>query len=99
MKLLINPLVVTDLKEIRDYISEDNPDAALRTINEIYKGFETLQQFPNIGADLAKRVTFKTDYKYFVHGNYITIYRVKKEQVEIYRVIGGYQDITGILFR
>lgn len=99
MKLRINPLVVTDLKAIKDYISEDNAEAARKTVDEIYKSFEDLQQFPAIGTDLSKRVSFKTDYKYLVHGNYITLYLVKKDYVEIYRVIDRYQDITSILFR
>jgi hypothetical protein len=52
-----------------------------------------------MGADLSKRVSFKTDYKYLVHVNYITLYLAKKDCVEIYRVIDRYQDITSILFR
>ena len=99
MKLRINPLVVADLKAIKDYIAEDNAEAASKTVDEIYKSFETIQQFPAIGADLSKRVSFKTDYKYLVHGNYITLYLVNKDWVEIYRVIDRYQDITSILFR
>ena len=99
MKLRINPLVVADLKAIKDYIAEDNAEAARKTVDEIYKSFETIQQFPAIGADLSKRVSFKTDYKYLVHGNYITLYLVNKDWVEIYRVIDRYQDITSILFR
>ncbi len=99
MKLRINPLVVADLKAIKDYIAEDNAEAARKTVDEIYKSFENLQQFPTMGADLSKRVSFKTDYKYLVHGNYITLYLVKKDCVEIYRVIDRYQDITSILFR
>ena len=98
MKLRINPLVVADLKAIKDYIAEDNAEAASNTVDEIYKSFETIQQFPSIGADLSKRVSFKTDYKYLVHGNYITLYLVNKDWVEIYRVIDRYQDITSILF-
>lgn len=99
MKLRINPLVVADLKAIKDYIAEDNAEAASKTVDEIYKSFETIQQFPAIGADLSKRVSFKTDYKYLVHGNYITLYLLNKDWVEIYRVIDRYQDITSILFR
>lgn len=98
MKLRINPLVVADLKAIKDYIAEDNAEAARKTVDEIYKSFETIQQFLAIGADLSKRVSFKTDYKYLVHGNYITLCLVKKDWVEIYRVIDRYQDITNILF-
>lgn len=99
MKLRINPLVVADLKAIKDYIAEDNAEAARKTVDEIYKSFENLQQFPAMGADLSKRVSFRTDYKYLVHGNYITLYLVKKDYVDIYRVIDRYQDITSILFR
>ena len=99
MKLRINPLVVADLKAIKDYTAEDNAEAARKTVDEIYKSFENLQQFPTMGADLSKLVSFKTDYKYLVHGNYITLHLIKKDYVEIYRVIDRYQDITSILFR
>lgn len=99
MNLRINPLVVKDLKVIRDFIAEDNEDAAVKTVAEIYKCFENLTQFPTMGADLSKRVSFKTDYKYIIHGNYIVVYLIQMEYVEVYRVIDRYQDITSILFR
>lgn len=96
MKLRINPLVAVDLKAIKDYIAEDNECKALETVQEIYRQFENIQQFPNIGADLSKRVTFKTDYKYVVWNDYVVLYKVGKEVVEIYRVVNRYQDITRI---
>lgn len=52
--------------------------------------------FPYIGADLSKRVSFKTDYKYVVWQDYVVLYKVVKETVEIYRVVNRYQDITRI---
>lgn len=99
MKLRINPLVVADLKAIKSYIADDNAEAARKTVDEIYKSFEDLQEFPAVGADLSKRVSFRTDYKYLVHGVYITLYLIEKDWVEVYRVIDRCQDITGILFR
>lgn len=51
MKLRINPLVVADLKAIKNYIAEDNAEAASKTVDEIYNSFEPIQQFPAIGAD------------------------------------------------
>ena len=39
LKLRINPLVATDLKEIRDYIAEDNAEYAAKTNKEIYGKF------------------------------------------------------------
>lgn len=97
MKLRINPLVVNDLKAIRDYISEDNPEIAVKTVNEIYSLFETIQTFSNIGADLLKRVRFKTD-KYMICENYIILYKLDKDSIEIYRVVNRYQDIMSIIF-
>ncbi|MDD3222969.1 MAG: type II toxin-antitoxin system RelE/ParE family toxin [Clostridia bacterium] len=98
LKLRINPLVVKDLKSIHDYISEDNEDMARKIIAEIYDCFEKLQQFPAMGAELSKRVSYKTDYKYLVHDVYIIIYRIHYDYIEIYRVIDRYQDFIEILF-
>ena len=56
-----------------------------------------MQSFvPYIGVDLTKRVSFKTDYKYVVWEDYVVLYKVGKEAVEIYRVVNRYQDITRI---
>lgn len=98
MELRINPLVVDDLKQIRDFIREDSEKAAQETVEKIYGDFETIQQFPSIGAALSKRVSFKTDYRYLIHGNYIILYRLRKDNVEIYRVIARFQDLTGMIF-
>ena len=96
LKLRINPIVARDLKDIRDYIAEDNVEYAAKTIQEIYGKFENLQVFPGLGADLSKRVSFQTDYKYAVWKDYVIIYKINKEYVEIYRVVNRYQDITRI---
>ena len=96
MKLRINPLVGADLKEIRSFIAEDNPEKAVETIGEIYEKIENIQLFPGMGTDLFKRVNFRTDYKYVVWNDYVIIYKAGKEFVEIYRVVNRYQDITRI---
>ncbi len=96
VRLRINPVVAEDLKAIKNFIAEDNADKASETVQEIYKQFENIQQFPYIGADLSKRVSFKTDYKYVVWNDYVVMYKAFKEAVEIYRVVNRYQDITKI---
>ena len=96
MKLRINPIVAEDLKNIREYIAEDNEEMAVKTIQEIYARIENIQQFPYMGSDLAKRVSFWTDYKYVICGNYVVLYKIGEEYVEIYRVVNRYQDITKI---
>lgn len=96
MKLRINPLVVADLKDIRNFIAEDNPPKAAEIIEKIYGKFENIQLFPGMGAELSKRVSFRTEYKYAVWNDYVIIYKIGKEFVEIYRVVNRYQDITRI---
>lgn len=96
MKLRINPLVAKDLKSIKDFIAEDNVDKALEMVQEIYCQFENIQQFPYIGADLSKRVSFKTDYKYVVWEDYVVLYKVGKESVEIMRGIRQVGEQNGI---
>ena len=96
LKLRINPFVATALKEIRDYIAEDSPEYAAKTIKEIYGKFENIQMFPGMGVDLSKRVSFRTDYKYAVWENYVIIYKVGEAYVEICRVVNRYRDITRI---
>ena len=96
MKLRINPVVVADLKEIRNFIAEDNAEKAVETIEKIYGKFENIQLFPDMGSDLSKRVSFRTNYKYAVWKDYVIIYKVGDEYVEIYRVVNRYQDITRI---
>lgn len=96
MKLRINPLVAEDLKNIKEYIAEDNEEMAVKTIQEIYTRIENIQQFPYMGADLSKRVSFRADYKYAISGNYVVLYKITDEYVEIYRVVNRHQDITQI---
>ena len=92
--LRINPMVVSDLKEIRDYIAEDNPSAASKIVKEIYSRFENIQMFPEIGADLSKRVKFKSDYRYAIWKDYVIIYKITVNYIEVYRVLNRYRDIT-----
>ena len=81
LKLRINPIVAKDLKNIRDYIAEDNEEYAAKTIKEIYGKFENIQIFPGIGSDLSKRVSVRTDYKYAIGEDCIIINNVCNEYV------------------
>ena len=57
LKLRINPIVAKDLKNIRDYIAEDNEEYAAKTIKEFMVNLrisrcfrEWVQIFPNESA-------------------------------------------------
>jgi len=45
----LHPEAFTDLDEIRDYIAQDNPDAADRVMSEIFAAIRALVPFPHQG--------------------------------------------------
>ena len=45
LKLRINPIVAKDLKNIRDYIAEDNEEYAAKTIKDVsWHGFRSCKK-------------------------------------------------------
>lgn len=66
MKLRINPIVAEDLKNIKEYIAEDNEEMAVKTIQEIYARIECIWRILTAGfaeqngrnAKLNGRITF-----------------------------------------
>ena len=96
LELRLTPIAVNDLQKIRQFIAEDSVAMAEKVIQDFFKQFEVLIDFPYMGNALAKRVSFRTDYRYVVMGNYIVLYRVNEKYLEIYRVINRYQDFTKI---
>lgn len=95
-KLKINPLVAKDLQEIKEFIGEDNVAAADKLIVKLISRFDDLSVFPDLGVDLSNRVSFSTQYKYLVSGDYVIIYYRGIDFVEIYRVLNHKQDFTRI---
>jgi plasmid stabilization system protein ParE len=52
-KIRINPVAFDDVLEMKAYIAENNPQAALKMGNAIYSGIEKLADFPEKGASLS----------------------------------------------
>jgi len=73
-----------DLHDIRDYISQDNPEAAEKTIISIIDTVETLSTLPEIG----KPGRIKNTRELIIPGVPYTIpYRIKGDRIEILRVL------------
>lgn len=77
-----NPKAREDRAEIMDYIAQDNPAAALDLDELIEQKAETLLANPTIGR--IGRV--KGTRELVAHPNYILIYRIVGEAVEVLRV-------------
>jgi toxin ParE1/3/4 len=71
-----------NLGAIADYIALDNPERAVTFIQEIREKTNVLPDFPSVGR--SGRVAGTREL--VVHKNYIVIYRMKGESIEILRV-------------
>jgi plasmid stabilization system protein ParE len=89
MRILWSPLAVERISEIADYIAQDNPGAAEKWVETIFKKVEELRGFPESG-----RVVPETDninIRELLYGNYGIIYRVEKSKLSILTVRHGKQ--------
>ena len=89
-----------DLDGIWDYIATElqNISAATRIVNAIMDAAEQLIDFAEMGTLLSSIANVESDYRFLVHGNYLTFYRVQGDEVYVDRVIYGRRDYLRILF-
>lgn len=99
-KIKLSPLAISDLQEIKSYISDDlsNPIAANRVINQIIDDYTLLETSPEMGISLSAKINITTDYRYLVSGKYIVFYKTDTEYVYISRILYGARDYIRILF-
>jgi addiction module RelE/StbE family toxin len=99
-KLAISPQAREDLEGIKTYISEEleNPIAAVNVVSRITKKIKLLKNTPGIGTRLSSKVSFDTDYRFLVCGNYLAFYRYEEKTVYVDRVLYGRRDYVKILF-
>jgi addiction module RelE/StbE family toxin len=82
LKLVWKQLALNDRERIMDYIAEDNPQAALDLDELFEQKADRLIEQPELYRAGRKRGTREM----VVHPNYLVIYRIQKETVEILRV-------------
>lgn len=88
---------VLDLAEIRAYISTNNPDAAWRVGNRLRESINALTEFPNLGKPGRVFGTREMNTPKIGKTTYVVVYRVKREEIQILRVLPGMRDIDTIL--
>jgi plasmid stabilization system protein ParE len=84
------------LREIYDYIAQDNENAAQRLIFEIYKKAQILRDFPEIGYKY--RIEPEGDIRILLYGHYRIAYLIRnKESIDILGVFHGAMEIERYL--
>jgi toxin ParE1/3/4 len=90
-------LAVLDLAEIRTYIAAHNPDAAQRVGRKLRDTINGLEQFPNLGKPGRVFGTRELNTPKIGRTSYVVVYRVKRDELQILRVLPGMRDINAIL--
>lgn len=100
MKLLYSPEARTDMRNLKEYISEElyNPAAAKNTIGRILKCCSLLKEQPLMGAKLSLKIGGNSNLYYVVCGNHIIFYYIENDIVYIGRILDGRTDYLRILF-
>lgn len=85
------------LRDIYDYIAQDNPTAAQKVIREIYKKTELLKNFPEMGYQY--RDQDGSEIRILLYGHYRIAYFINKiiSSVDIIGVFHGSLDIEKYL--
>lgn len=97
-KIRINPVAISDVQEIKAYISEGSPEVAEKFVNTLYSKIEKLSDFPERGISLSPKIKMKTNYRDIICGSYLIFYKIKGEYVYIYRILHGARKYLSILF-
>ncbi|MHC4181587.1 MAG: type II toxin-antitoxin system RelE/ParE family toxin [Planctomycetota bacterium] len=90
---LFSPMAVEDLEGILDYITRDNPPAAIRFVETLKEKCNTLARFPLLGASRDQLVE---GLRVYSAGNYAIYYRPEADTVRIERILHGARDADAL---
>jgi toxin ParE1/3/4 len=83
---------MADLGSIIEYLSDLNPNAAHRLIDQFEERWGLLVTQPRSGA---LRNEIGSGFREVLVGEYLSIYRLDGDDIEILRILHGRRNITG----
>ncbi|HTR25155.1 MAG TPA: type II toxin-antitoxin system RelE/ParE family toxin [Terriglobales bacterium] len=97
-KYHLTPEAVSDLFEIWDYIAQDNPAAADRVREAVFRACDLLAESPlagHIRADLTPLPVRFWSVRPYV--KYLIVYDPEKKPLQIIRILHGARDLPSVL--
>ena len=91
-KLHWTPKSYEDLDEIKQYIEEDDPEAAVQMVLTIIDRAEQLKEFPESGPLMRERRWINDRMRTLTVEPYIVFYRIDGEYVSVIRVLHAARD-------
>ena len=85
---------IQDIEQIADYIARQSGlDQGERFLNKLDAKFVKIAQFPNLGR---QRDEILPGLRSLPMDNYLILYMVIGQDVEIFRVVSGYRDLSAL---
>jgi len=94
MRLRLSPSVPADLEEILDYIAQDSPRHAVRVVRLLRSRMDEIAKKPllyRLRPELGVGVRLPTV------GQFVILFRIRKEAVRIERVVHGVRNLVSIM--
>ncbi|MGO9435479.1 MAG: type II toxin-antitoxin system RelE/ParE family toxin [Terracidiphilus sp.] len=94
MQLRLSPQVPGDLEEIADYIAQDSPRQAIRMLRLLHERMKQIALQPQ---HYRVRPELGPDARLASAGQYVILFRIRKDTVRIERVVHGGRDLLRML--
>ncbi|MDO4549525.1 MAG: type II toxin-antitoxin system RelE/ParE family toxin [Clostridia bacterium] len=98
MMLQWTPKAASDLAEIKRYIGQDDPNAALKLIRRIVDRAERLPENPESGPELREKRWPKDRIRYLTIDRYLLFYRIDAEAIRVIRVLHSARQYSALLY-
>jgi len=82
-----------DLIDIWRYVASNNPAAADALLDRVDEKSALLARNPRLGAE---RSDIRPGLRYFVVGEYLILYRIIEDGIEVVRVVHGRRDLLNL---
>jgi plasmid stabilization system protein ParE len=86
-----------DLLEIADYVTNRNPDAADRLVERLHGACQILDRRPALGHVRQDLAPGRDDIRFLPVGRYLIVYQVRKEGIQVVRILSGQRDVARLL--
>ena len=94
MRLQLSPFVPGDLEEIGDFIAQDSPRYAVRTLRLLRAKFKEISKQPTL---YRLRPEIAPDARLAVVGRNVILFRIRNRTVRIERVLHGNRNLPDLM--
>ncbi|MDQ2859623.1 MAG: type II toxin-antitoxin system RelE/ParE family toxin [Pseudomonadota bacterium] len=95
MRVFLTAAAEGDLEEIADHIAQDAPRRALSFVRDLRQSALGLAEAPRAFPFVPRYARLGVRRR--VHGNYLILYRIEGERVDVLRIVHGARDYVRLL--